>query len=214
MSAALSMQMSLTFDNIECGDLAVPAVAGLAAYFMSLDQYSVQLLVPGSVARNVRDLIRSLAYARLPDQPMVIWNGIDSREIYCPVRRDVGSSGCPAQNTTLPITPPVTPIHNPPPHGTTTSVKSGSTPPSPSTLTGKHTSTVTPGSIPPLSSTTTDSTTPNGGYSLTFQMTISDHDGHKSTLSSLRTMSISWVGGASVALATNPPQALAVARMH
>jgi hypothetical protein len=72
-------------------------------------------MVPGSVARNMRDLIKSLAYARVPDQPLVVWNGIDSREIYyCPVRRDAGVSGCPARNTTPPNVPPVTPSPNPP----------------------------------------------------------------------------------------------------
>jgi len=69
---------------------------------MSLDQYRAQLQVQGYVARNVRDLIKSLAYARLPLQPAVVWNGIDSRDYLCPlVRRDAGSSGCPARNTTI-----------------------------------------------------------------------------------------------------------------
>jgi hypothetical protein len=105
----LSGYISLAFDDIGRGNLATPAVAGLAAYFMSLDQYRVQLQVQGYVARNVRDLIKSLAYARLPLQPAVVWNGIDSREYLCPVRRDAGSSGCPARNTTI----------VPPAHGTT-----------------------------------------------------------------------------------------------
>jgi len=51
------------------GDLAAPSVAGLAAYLLSLDQYRMQLLVPGSVARNVRDLIKSLAYGSPSSQP-------------------------------------------------------------------------------------------------------------------------------------------------
>jgi hypothetical protein len=53
--------ISLAFDDIGRGNLAAPAVAGLAAYFMSLDRYRVQLQVQGYVARNVRDLIKSLA---------------------------------------------------------------------------------------------------------------------------------------------------------
>jgi hypothetical protein len=95
-------------------DSASPAVAGLAAYFLSLEQYRVRLLVPGSVARNVRDLIKSLAYARLPLQPAVAWNGIDSRQHPCPAaaRRDAAQE-CPALNTTQPIVPPnpTTPSH-------------------------------------------------------------------------------------------------------
>ena len=44
--------------------------------------------------------IKSLGYSRLFIQPAVVWNGIDSRQFYCPVRRDAGSSGCPARNAT------------------------------------------------------------------------------------------------------------------
>jgi len=106
--------------------LAAPAVAGLAAYLMSLDEYRAQLLVPGSVGRNVRDLIKSLAYARLPLQPAVVWNGIDLRQIQCAVRRDAGSSGCPARNTTVSIAPPTV---------TTNSHPSSSIATRPSTLT-------------------------------------------------------------------------------
>jgi len=98
----LSGYISLAFDDIGRGNLATPAVAGLAAYFMSLDRYRVQIQAQGHVARNVRDLIKSLAYARLPLQPAVVWNGIDSRNYFCPmVRRDAGSTECPAQNTTI-----------------------------------------------------------------------------------------------------------------
>jgi hypothetical protein len=104
-----SIQISSTSDDMWHDDLAAPAVAGLAAYFMSLDQYRQQIQVPGSVARNVRDLIRSLAYARSPLQPVVAWNGIDSRQTQCPVRRDAGSSGCPVRNTTSTVIPPQSP---------------------------------------------------------------------------------------------------------
>jgi len=183
------MQISLTSDDIGHGDLAAPAVAGLAAYFMSLDQYRVRLQVPGSVARNVRDLIKSLAYIRLPlrTQPAVAWNGIDSRQYHCPIRRDAESAGCPARNTTLPIGPPVRttipggPAHptkpgqssvtstsNSPPAGGTITVPSGSTPPGMViTVISSYNSpppgmsiTLTLSSNPP-SSTTTDSSTSN-----------------------------------------------------
>jgi len=94
------------------GGSAAPAVAGLAAYLMSLDQSRAERhLVPGSVARNVRDLIKSLAYARRPLQPAVVWNGIDSTQVQCPVRRDVGPSGCPARNMTSVTSPKVPPGH-------------------------------------------------------------------------------------------------------
>jgi len=110
------LEILLTSDDIGRRHLAAPAVAGLAAYLMSLDRYRSQLLVQGSVAKEVRDLIKSLAYARLTDQPVVLWNGIDSQEIYCPVRHDAGSSACPAQNTTSLIGPPV-PVHTKTPGG-------------------------------------------------------------------------------------------------
>jgi len=108
---------------------------------MSLDQYKVRLQVPGSVTRNVRDLIKSLAYARLPLQPAVVWNGIDSRRIVCPVRRDAASPACPARNTTSPIGPPVhttmpgdLPTHPTIP-GQVTATSSSSPPPSITTTT-------------------------------------------------------------------------------
>jgi len=169
----LSMQMPSNSDDIGHRDLAAPAVAGLAAYLMSLDQYRGQLLVPGSVARNVRDLIKSLAYARLPNQPAVLWNGIDSGEIYCPVRRDAGSSACPARNTTSSIFPPPTqtpkrPLNRPPPKiATGTSTTSGST-------SSIATDTSTTSSSSSLSSViTTDSSTTSNGESFTLTLTIS-----------------------------------------
>ena len=143
----LSMQISLTPDDIGRCILATPAVAGLSAYLLSLDQYRERLMVPGSVARNVRDLIKSLAYARLPLQPAVVWNGIDSRQIACPARRDTARSpGCPARNTTLPINPPPT---KPPSGKSTTTVTSSSTnPPTPSIPTSTFIAIVTPSSNP------------------------------------------------------------------
>src|SRR5258708_36179193 len=90
---------------------------------MSLDQYRRRIQVQGSVARNVRDLIKGLAYARHPLQPAVVWNGIDSRQIQCPVRRDA-SSGCPAVNTTLPIGAPSHTMPSRTPKATATSSSS------------------------------------------------------------------------------------------
>jgi len=79
---------------------------------MSLDQSRERLLVPRSVARNVRDLIKSLAYARRSLQPAVIWNGIDSTQVQCPVRRDTGPSGCSTRNVSSPTVPPGHPGHS------------------------------------------------------------------------------------------------------
>jgi len=111
---------------------------------MSLDQYRVPLLVPGSVARNVRDLIKSLAYARLPYEPAVAWNGIDSRQFQCPVRRDGGSSDCLARNTTI-VLPAHGTIPGQSPEVTVTS-SSSSSPPS---MVSSQFSAIT---VPPISS--------------------------------------------------------------
>jgi len=203
------MQISLTSDDLGRGDLAAPAVAGLAAYLMSLDRYRVQLLVPGSVARNVRDLIKSLAYARLQLQPAVVWNGIDSREIYyCPVRRD---AGCPARNTTIPNVPPAASSSNPPPPSTTvgtsttmlTSTGSSNSPTS-SITSDTLTTTVISSSNSLSSSIATDllTTSNGGGESPTLAVTLTISIGETVTI----TLEGS-VGRVSVE-ATNAPQAL------
>jgi hypothetical protein len=54
---------------------AAPRVAGLAAYYLSLDKYSSLLQVPGRVAQNVKDLIIELSYRRVNRGPRVVWNG-------------------------------------------------------------------------------------------------------------------------------------------
>ena len=192
--------LSLIPDDIV--HLAAPAVAGLAAYFMSLDQYRARLLVPGSVARNVRDLIKSLAYSRLFIQPAVVWNGIDSRQFHCPVRRDAGSAGCPVRNSTLPIIPPATPSPSIATGTSTTSVTSSSSPPTSSTATATSTTTVTSSSSSSSYTTATDSsTTSSEGEVVTITMTISADDGSMETETITETM----VGG----VATNAPRALA-----
>ena len=193
--SAFQCKYHLTSDIIGHGHLAAPAVAGLAAYLMSLDQYRVQLLVPGSVARNVRDLIKSLAYARLPDQPVVLWNGIDSREIYCPVRRDAGSSGCPARNATSPISPPVqtkTPGSRPNPvipgQSPKVTATSSSNSPLPSNAAGSLTITVHSSSdsfslmIDPSATTTATVTLASGSNSLPSDSSISFNDPYTYTL--------------------------------
>jgi len=149
---------------------------------MSLDRYSEQLLVPGSVARNVRDLIRSLAYARLPHQPVVIWNGIDSREIYyCPVRRDAESSGCPARNTTLPNVPPVTSRSNPLPSRSNPLPSRSKPLPSRSNPLPSRSNPLPSRSNPLPSSTTTHSSTSSHGGTFTLTTTISGLGGSSLT---------------------------------
>jgi len=178
----LSVQISLISDDIGHGDLAAPAVAGLAAYFMSLDQYRARLLVPGSVARNVRDLIRSLAYPRHFLQPAVVWNGVDSGQFYCPVRRD--ASVCPAQNATLPIAPPAIPSPGVATGTSTTSVTSSSNPPTSSIATAISTAMVTSSSNSLSSITATDLSTAsiaNGGQVVTVTLTPSAGGGAMET---------------------------------
>ncbi|EMT67541.1 hypothetical protein FOC4_g10005640 [Fusarium odoratissimum] len=53
---------------------STPAVAGLAAYFLSLDSLRPRLQVPGSVAMNVKALIQEHHYARVSGGPKVAWN--------------------------------------------------------------------------------------------------------------------------------------------
>ncbi|CVK86002.1 uncharacterized protein FMAN_06560 [Fusarium mangiferae] len=53
---------------------STPAVAGLAAYFLSLDSLRPRLQVRGSVARNVKALIQEHHYARAKHGPKVAWN--------------------------------------------------------------------------------------------------------------------------------------------
>ncbi|KAF9777135.1 hypothetical protein IL306_004590 [Fusarium sp. DS 682] len=53
---------------------STPAVAGLAAYFLSLDSLRPRLQVRGSVARNVKALIQEHHYARVSGGPKVAWN--------------------------------------------------------------------------------------------------------------------------------------------
>jgi hypothetical protein len=63
--------------------IATPAVAGVAAYFLSLEQYWSRLRVRGQVAANVKKLIVELAHSRILDQPLVVWNGEDPRGLSC-----------------------------------------------------------------------------------------------------------------------------------
>jgi hypothetical protein len=59
------------------GKIASPIVAGVAAYLLSLDRFREQLQVPGQVAKQVKELVQSLAYPRLPDGPIVVFNSVN-----------------------------------------------------------------------------------------------------------------------------------------
>ena len=183
----------LSPDGIGYRVLATPAVAGLAAYLLSLDQYRGRLMVQGSVARNVRDLIKSLAYGRQPLQPAVVWNGIDSRQIACPVRRDIGSSGCPARNTTLPNFPPAT---RPPSRKSATTVTPSSSNPSSIPMTTSSSNPFKPSE----SSIVTDLSTTSSESFMTLILTISPGV-------STEIVTISEVGVRGLVVATNAPQA-------
>ncbi|KAK1472826.1 hypothetical protein CTAM01_16285, partial [Colletotrichum tamarilloi] len=60
-----------------------PAVAGVIAVWLSQDEHKARLQVPGSVATNVKEMVKSLAYSRVEGEPAVIWNGIDPRGLAC-----------------------------------------------------------------------------------------------------------------------------------
>ncbi|KXH35602.1 hypothetical protein CSAL01_02825 [Colletotrichum salicis] len=62
---------------------AAPAVAGVIAVWLSQDEHRARLQVPGSVATNVKEMVKSLAYSRVEGEPAVIWNGIDPRSLAC-----------------------------------------------------------------------------------------------------------------------------------
>ncbi|KAK1689609.1 peptidase S8/S53 domain-containing protein [Colletotrichum godetiae] len=62
---------------------AAPAVAGVIAVWLSQDEHKARLQVPGSVATNVKEMVKSLAYSRVEGEPAVIWNGIDPRGLAC-----------------------------------------------------------------------------------------------------------------------------------
>ncbi|OHE99271.1 hypothetical protein CORC01_05312 [Colletotrichum orchidophilum] len=58
---------------------AAPAVAGVIAVWLSQDKHKARLQVPGSVAKNVKKMLKAFAYPRVKGGPAVVWNGIDPR---------------------------------------------------------------------------------------------------------------------------------------
>ncbi|KAF4440994.1 Serine ase 2 [Fusarium acutatum] len=69
-----AMSGTSAYQADEGTSFSTPAVAGLAAYFLSLDSLRPRLQVPGSVARNVKALIQEHHYARVSGGPKIAWN--------------------------------------------------------------------------------------------------------------------------------------------
>ncbi|KAK2029941.1 subtilisin-like protein [Colletotrichum zoysiae] len=66
---------------------AAPVVSGVIAVWLSQDQHKARLQVKGKVAENVKKMVKELAYPRMRGGPPVVWNGIDPRELGCPVKK-------------------------------------------------------------------------------------------------------------------------------
>ncbi|KAI9756102.1 MAG: hypothetical protein M4579_003989 [Chaenotheca gracillima] len=67
---------------------AAPAVAGLAAYLLSLDGLASQLQVKGQAAQKVKDFIANEAWPRTCNGQKVLWNLIDGNSPGTPPPRD------------------------------------------------------------------------------------------------------------------------------
>jgi hypothetical protein len=63
--------------------IATPAVAGLAAYLLSLETYKSRLQVSGEVAVRVKQLIEELAYPRVSGGYSVAFNGVNQQGDSC-----------------------------------------------------------------------------------------------------------------------------------
>jgi hypothetical protein len=80
---------------VDLHSLAVPQVAGVAALILSDPGFYGYTHVAGSVASDIRSIIQKFSYPRLPDEPIVIWNGVDNYDCCgCLRRRDNSSSQC------------------------------------------------------------------------------------------------------------------------
>jgi hypothetical protein len=95
---------------VDLHSLAAPQVAGVAALILSDPEFYGYTPAAGHVARDIKSIIRTLSYPRLPDEPRVIWNGVDDYDCCdCLGRRDDSSSQCsttirggPSTSTALP----------------------------------------------------------------------------------------------------------------
>ncbi|KAK1622266.1 peptidase S8/S53 domain-containing protein [Colletotrichum phormii] len=81
---------------------AAPAVAGVIAVWLSQDEHKARLQVPGSVATNVKEMVKSLAYSRVEGEPAVIWNGINPRGLACSASEAPTSTSRPAPTSAAP----------------------------------------------------------------------------------------------------------------
>ncbi|CRG84196.1 Sexual differentiation process putative subtilase-type proteinase isp6 [Talaromyces islandicus] len=81
--------------------MAAPAVAGLAAYFMSMPDFQAEIQQPGQVAKNVKGLITRLAYPRHGNVP-VLWNRENGDSCVNFQRRDGSSAkACSARASSI-----------------------------------------------------------------------------------------------------------------
>jgi hypothetical protein len=94
--------------------LAAPQVAGVAALILSDKHFYGYTYVAGSVARDIKSIIRGLSYPRILDGPKVIWNGVDNYDgKNCLIRRGDGpgqGSTSRVAATTVPVQP-IQPVH-------------------------------------------------------------------------------------------------------
>jgi hypothetical protein len=87
---------------VDLHNLAAPQVAGVAALILSDPEFYGYKHVEGYVAKDIKSIIKTLSYPRLPDEPMVIWNGVDNYECCgCLGRRDNNSSQCSTNTTSM-----------------------------------------------------------------------------------------------------------------
>jgi hypothetical protein len=78
--------------------IASPQAAGLAALILSSPSFYGYNYERGQVARNVKEIIRNLAYERTLNEPPVIWNKVNN--YLCLGPQDEGSSPCSRSSTT------------------------------------------------------------------------------------------------------------------
>ncbi|TKW55331.1 Subtilisin-like protease 3 [Colletotrichum tanaceti] len=76
---------------------AAATVTGVIAVWLSQEEHSARLRVPGKLVANVKAMVKEFSYPRIKGGPPVIWNGIDSSKLGCKWRPKK-KKGCPAVN--------------------------------------------------------------------------------------------------------------------